>query len=267
MKEKNKIYCDTSKIHIAPINKSTAKKIIVEKHYTHAWTSCRYSLGVYHKTDTSDLFGNDEKLIGCIIYGHPVGRRAAASILEDFTEDNVLELTRLYIDDGYGSNIESYVLAQSFKWIRENDKKVKALLSYADNGQFHLGGIYQATNWIYQGLNTETNLMPNWGISLTKDPYDWIHSRTVFSMWGSHNLEHLKREIGKSGYSEFWRKKEAGKHRYIQILGDNKREKNKLLKQLKRKGTGYPKDISDFTEEITKYETYTPDGDTKNKYW
>jgi hypothetical protein len=267
MKVEGKEYCDVSKISIAPINKITAKKIIVEKHYTHAWTSCRYALGVYHKVDTNDMQFDSEKLIGCIIYGHPVGRRAAASILDDFTEDNVLELTRLYIDDGYGSNIESYVIAQSFKWIKENDKKVKALLSYADNGQEHLGGIYQATNWIYQGLNTDTNLMPNFGISLSNSPYKWIHSRTVFSMWGSHNIEHLKREIGKSGYTEFWRMKESGKHRYIQILGADKKEKRELLEKLKRKGTEYPKNVADFEETIERHETYTPDGATKIKYW
>ena len=60
-------------------------------------------------------------------------------------------MTRLYCDDGYGSNIESFALGQSFKWLKEHDKAIKVLLSYADNGQAHLGGIYQATNWIYQG--------------------------------------------------------------------------------------------------------------------
>ena len=38
-------------------------------------------------------------------------------------------------------------------------------------------------------------------------------------------LEHLKKEIGKQNKSCFWRKKEAPKHRYIQILGQNIRFK------------------------------------------
>ena len=71
----------------------------------------------------------------------------------------ILELTRLYVDDGYGSNIESCALGKTFQWLRENDKNIKVLLSYADNGQGHVGGIYKATNWIYQGLLTPGGLV------------------------------------------------------------------------------------------------------------
>ncbi len=31
-------------------------------------------------------------------------------------------------------------------------------------------------------------LMPNYGISLSNDPYDWVHSRTVYNNWGSGNV-------------------------------------------------------------------------------
>ncbi len=39
---------------------------------------------------------------GCLIYGFPVGAKASTSICEGLTKDNILELTRLYCDDGYG---------------------------------------------------------------------------------------------------------------------------------------------------------------------
>lgn len=266
MKELNKTYCDISKVHIAPIAKSIAKDIIIRKHYTHAWTMCRYSLGIYHKSDDTNQFG-DDKLIGCVIYGYPVGRSAPTSISEGLTKENVLELTRLYIDDGYGSNIESYAISQSFKWLKKNDTNIKALLSYADNGQEHLGGIYQATNWIYQGLNTDMNLMPNWGISLSDNPYHWIHSRTVFSIWGSHNVEHLRKEIGKENRKEFWRRIESGKHRYIQLLGKDKRERKKLLNNLKHPQKPYPKNATEYEPPITRYETIEPEAKNEINFW
>jgi hypothetical protein len=176
-------------------------------------------------------------------------------------------LTRLYCDDGYGSNIESYAIGQSFKWFRENDKAIKVLISYADNGQDHLGGIYQATNWVYQGLNTDIALMPNYGISLQKDPYDWIHSRTVYSMWGSGNLEHLKREIGKQGYKEFWRREEPPKHRYIQIVVADKKEKRELLKGLKHAVREYPKNSREFNKDIETHLTISPETEANTKFW
>lgn len=227
---------------------------------------CRYALGIFHESSDNLYFGN-EKLIGCLIYGFPVGRSAASSLVEGLENNNVLELTRLYIDDGYGSNIESYSISQSFRWLREYAPNIKALLSYADNGQKHLGKIYQATNWEYQGLNTDMNLMPNWGISIQENPHKWIHSRTVFATWGSHNLEHLKREIGKDGYKSFWRRQESGKHRYVQILGKDKKEKRELLARMKNPSKPYPKDVVAFQTEITEFITYEPDKSNAVNFW
>jgi hypothetical protein len=266
MKVEGKNYCDVSKVYVAPIAKSIAKDIIVKKHYTHAWTACRYSLGIYYKEDNDITFDGD-KLIGAIIYGFPVGAKAPTSVCEGLTKDNVLELTRLYCDDGYGSNIESYALGQSFRWLKENDTNIKVLISYADNGQGHLGGIYKATNWRYEGYSSQMNLMPNYDISLTGIDGPFIHSRTVFSKWGSNNLEHLKKEIGKSGYKEFWRRRSPDKHRYIQILTQNKKEKKDLLSRLKQKEYPYPNSTADYEYAIEHHITYPPEDNIEVKFW
>ena len=267
MKEANKNYCDTSKVSVREIGSHVAKEIIVKKHYTHAWTACRYALGIFYKMDEANAIGDSDKLIGCMVYGFPVGAKAPTSVCEGLTKDNVLELTRLYCDDGYGSNIESYALGQSFKWFRENDKDIKVLISYADNGQEHLGGIYQATNWIYQGLNTDIALMPNYGISLSDDPFNWIHSRTVFTKWGSGNLEHLRREIGKDGYKQFWRREEPPKHRYIQIIGADKKDKKDLIKRLKHEIRPYPKNAREYNKGVEVHTTIEPDSEISVKFW
>ena len=227
MKEDGKIYVDTSKVSIREINKSVAKEMIVKYHYSHAWTMCRYAFSLYYEDESS--FYGEEKLIGCMV------------------------LTRLFIHDGYGSNIESFAMSQSFKWMKQHAPNIKMLLSYADPEQLHLGGIYQATNWLYQDCR-DIQLMPNYSISL-ENPHKWIHSRTVFSKWGSHNLDHLKKELGKQGYSEFWRKREAPKHRYIQILGQNKSEKKKLSKMIKHKISPYPKNAEEFLSPIENHKT------------
>ena len=48
-KEEGKHYVDATKVSVAPIAKSIAKDMIIKKHYTHAWTACRYALGIYHQ--------------------------------------------------------------------------------------------------------------------------------------------------------------------------------------------------------------------------
>ena len=162
---------------------------------------------------------------------------------------------------------KSKTFAANIKWLKENKPKIKALISYASPMEGHVGTIYQATNWIYQGLSTDIALMPNWGISLTKDPHDWIHSRSVFNLWGSGNLEHLKKEIGKQGYKQFWRREEPPKHRYIQILPQSKKEKKDLIKRLKHKTKPYPKEASDYNTEIIHHTTYEPDADRDKTFW
>ena len=117
--------CDTSKVLLRPIQKPLAKSIIEKNHYSGRLSSCRYALGVFYQTGNEHKFfaEPEEKLIGCLSYGFPIGRRVLGSIFkEDLKLDtkNILELTRLFIHDGYGKNIESYVISQSFKWLKEN---------------------------------------------------------------------------------------------------------------------------------------------------
>lgn len=242
-------YVDKSKISLREINTSVAKDLIIKNHYSHAWTMCSCAIGIfYNEIDETSFFENDnQKLIGALIYGHPVGRSAAASICSGVKINEVYELTRLWIKDGHGKNIESYCISQSFRYLKAYRPKIKLLISYSDPGQNHLGGIYQATNWIYQGAGL--NIMDNYSISLFKDPYKWIHSRTVSERWGSHNVEFLRKTIGKP----FWRRKEPPKHRYIYFLTD-KKETKKLKKQLKHPIFPYPKNTDDFNFPIEYYE-------------
>jgi hypothetical protein len=223
-------YVDVSKLSVRLINKSVAESFVKKHHYTKKLSSARYTLGLFHRSEHEHSFfgGTNETLIGCLVYGHPVSNATVTSIFKSIEVplDAILELTRLVILDGFGKNIESYFIGQSFKWLKENDAKVKILISYADPEQNHTGTIYRATNWLYQGCGAG-KLMPDFSIKLLESG-EWIHSRTVGSMFGSRNLESLAKKIGHS----FWRKEEFPKHRYIYFLC-SPREKKQFIKDLK----------------------------------
>jgi len=85
-----------------------------------------------------------------------------------------------------------------------------------------------------------------------------MHSRTAFSTFGSHNVEHLKKRIGDT----FWRKKESTKHRYVYLLG-NKVEKKKILGNLKHPFVPYPKD-TEYKEQIEEIQV---DNKTENTFF
>lgn len=242
-------YVDKSKVSLRPVNKKLAKDMIEKYHYSGVMSACRYTLGVFYKSDNHKFFdGNVDDFIGIACYGFPVGRSVVSSM---FTEDvlenkNVLELKRLFIHDGYGKNIESYVISQSFKWLKEYSPDIKVLISYADPEQAHDGCIYQATNWIYQGCGS-FQLMPTYSLRLNEED-DWMHSRNVYSMYGSNNLDKMKKAIG----HDFWLKRETTKHRYIYFLG-NKKENRNFNKILKHPSMDYPKD-TEFIDEVIKVE-------------
>ena len=237
-----KKYIDVNTLSCKLINKDVAKKMIIKYHYTHAWTSCRYAFGLYKKSNHS-FFDSHDELVGVATYGHPIGRLAAQSISDELNPSNVLELTRLFIHDTCGTNAESYFMGQTFKWFKENKEQVDVLMSYSDPKVGHLGGIYQATNWLYQG--DSMRMVDTYSIKIEEDG-SWLHSRTVFSKWGSNNLDVLKKKIGKT----FWIRLEPRKHRYIYFLGSKKIKKS-LLKTLKHPVLSYPKDLNKLNLEVT----------------
>jgi hypothetical protein len=223
------MYTDVSRLTVRQINKKVAESFVRENHYTHKLSSARYTLGLFYTEDNHSFFaGEHEKLIGCIVYGHPVSNATVTSMFKTLPLElpSILELTRLVILDGYGKNIESYFIGQSFRWLKQNDPRVKVLISYADPEQGHTGGIYRATNWYYQGCGAG-KLMPDFSIK-TLENGQWIHSRTVGSVYGSRNIESLAKKIGHT----FWRKEEFPKHRYLYFLC-SPREKKKLMQDVK----------------------------------
>ena len=229
------MYFDKSKLSIRQIDKSTAKKMVVKYHYSQLWTKCSVALGLFTETGKEHSFFDEpeEKMIGVIVYGDPIGRLTGQSISDEIDRTEVLELTRLFIHDGYGSNIESWFISQSFNWLRKNMPEIKALISYASPVEGHCGTIYQATNWIYQGNNNRWN--DGWVFKFEPDGR-WKHGRTIFPYYNSNDPEEIRKQVDKP----FWIRKEQQKHRYVYILA-GKRDKKKIMKTLKHDTLPYPK--------------------------
>lgn len=200
------------------IDKNIAKSLIIKNHYSHKWTSCRYAIGLF----------DSDKLIGVAVYGFPVGRQTVKSITPNLQNSDVLELTRLWLIDEAPKNSESYFLGKTFEWLRKNTK-IKVLISYSDPMQNHLGIIYQATNWLYQGNNTM--LIKGY---LHKINGEIMHPRSVVALYGTIKTEELIKID--PNYERIEMKK---KHRYLYIL--HKKDRKKIISEFKHKIIPYPK--------------------------
>ena len=241
-------YCDTTKLSIRPVTKNRAKRMVINHHYSKLWTKCSVALGLFHQTGNEHAFFDEpeEKMVGVIVYGDPIGRLTGQSISDEIERTEVLELTRLFIHDGYGSNIESWFISQSFKWLRRFRPNIKALISYASPVEGHSGTIYQATNWIYQGNNNRWN--DGWLFKFKPDGR-WKHGRTIFTYYHSND----PKEIQKKVTEPFWIRKEQQKHRYVYILA-GKRDKKNILNTLKHETLPYPKSRDTDESDIIKME-------------
>ena len=118
MGNENKV--DTTKLSVKEIDRKIAREMIIENHYSHKWTKCSVALGLFYSDGSQHKFFDeaDERLIGVICYGDPIGRHSGASISTEIPRENVYELVRLFVHDGYGGNIESYLIGKGFKWLK-----------------------------------------------------------------------------------------------------------------------------------------------------
>ena len=218
-------YCDTSKIVIERSNKDTVYNIVTKKHYANTWSASTNIYAIYYDCGQHKFFDEKElKLIGTIVYGHPVGFRVIKSICEEFTNSDVLELKRLWIEDGYGKNIESYCIAKTLKMLRKDSPQTKVAISYADPGANHKGIIYRASNWLYQG-----NKIGMGDAYMYRYPNtdNWISDRAIGDQLGTNGLKGVLDKIPNMEY-----KKKLRKHRYIYFLC-SKKEKKRLMGELK----------------------------------
>ena len=92
--------------------------------------------------------------LGCVIYSAPPRE------CDKRYGGKTWELARLYLLDEVPQNAETWLIAQSVKWIKQNRPEVCNLVSYADPSAGHSGTIYRAANWRDDGRTDDERKTP-----------------------------------------------------------------------------------------------------------
>lgn len=92
----------------------------------------------------------DGKFVGVIIFG--MGANPQIGSPYGLEIHQICELTRIAMRFGHKTEI-SRMVALSLKFLKKHNPGLRLVVSYADSGQGHHGGIYQAGNWIYVGIS------------------------------------------------------------------------------------------------------------------
>ena len=159
----------------------------------------------------------DGKYIGVVIYS----RGATPHIGSPYgmTQMEVCELTRVGLTKH--KTPVSKILSLSIKFLKNKCPELKLIVSYADKDQNHHGGIYQATNWLYQGLMNEGNL----GAFIVNGKK--THPRSIGAAGGIQSIEWVRKNLDKNA-KEFITN---GKHKYLMPLNEEVRRQIEPLRK------------------------------------
>ena len=96
-----------------------------------------------------NVYNGEDEWCGVILFGR--GANAQIASPYGLSQGQVLELTRVALNGKQETT--SQAVAMSLKALKKDYPLVRLVVSYADIDQHHLGTIYQATNWIFEGEN------------------------------------------------------------------------------------------------------------------
>ena len=198
---------------VRSIASEQCREWLLYKHYAGRIPTIEYSFGLY----------KEDILCGVCTFGCPPRVMNNGDSIFNSIRVKTLELNRLVINDNMGKNVLSFFVSQCLNKL----PKPCCIVSYADQTFGHNGYIYQATNWIYTGLNK-------------------IHERQIFY----NGVEVHPRTACSNGYTNIsdWASKDknvtlgeyTSKHRYFKFLGSKTMVK-KMINDLKYDILPYPK--------------------------
>lgn len=165
------------------------------------------SLPAYKKV----TFGTWENgaFVGSVVYSWGANRNMGTPY--DLKLGQIVELVRVALNRHVSP--VSQIVSITMKMLKTQSPNVRCILSYADPLENHIGGIYQAMNWLYVGLSSGSEKVWYEG--------RWAHRRTVDNKYGNHK--------------GFKTQSVPGKHKYLYPLD---RAMRKLLTPLAKP---YPK--------------------------
>lgn len=159
----------------------------------------------------------NELYIGCVIFG----RGANAGLLQPYQlkQSQGCELTRIALTSHVAP--VSKIMMIAVKFLLSKNPLLRLIVSFADASKGHHGGIYQATNWIYNGMSESAEEYLYKGKK-------W-HGRAFRKSYGSH-----------LGFLDKGLKIVAGakKHRYLMPLD------KEIKEQIKPLSKPYPKRVT-----------------------
>lgn len=196
---------------IRSIDRKLANYIQIQHHYLQTRASCTYAFALH--------FIPTDEIVGVILYGNPTAP-TTLNICGESNRKNVIEITRLWVQDNTPKNIESYFISNTLQLVNYS-----IIVAFADPDAGHVGIVYQASNFLYTGKSERKG-----GVIAIKN--NKIHNKTL---WKQYKTAEKIKEV--FGANNVYYKSYATKYRYVYI------KDKKYLKDLIYPKKAYPKPV------------------------
>lgn len=176
----------------------------------------------------------DNKFIGCVLFGRGANKNMPKPY--GLGQDECVELVRVALTSH--SAPVSKIMMLAVKFLKRSSPGIRLIVSYADLDSNHHGGIYQATNWIYEGLfNKDT-------VSAFIINGKKTHRKSIDSLGVKQSLAEVRRCL--DPHAQEFRTK--GKHKYLMPLDANMSAKIAPLAKpypmrVKKQDSGHPSEL------------------------
>lgn len=118
---------------------------MLHEHYLDKWPAVSTAVVALCRNDVP---------VGCIVFAVPPRETIKRYGGETW------ELARLWVADSEPANTESWFIARAVKLVRRLCPTIRFLVSYADPSVGHIGTIYKAANWRYDGATDAERKTP-----------------------------------------------------------------------------------------------------------
>jgi hypothetical protein len=163
-------------LFIRPVDAVTARTICQKRHYSKAYPAgSMLNFGIFV----------GDRLLGVAVLG--AGPANLYRLFSGASRQEIICLTRLWLDDRLGRNSESRTLAVIIRSLRKNLPGIKAIVAYSDPAAGHSGVIYRAAGFFFLGESAATPLyrLPDGKLH---------HGRTIGQLFGSRSIQYLRQQ-------------------------------------------------------------------------
>lgn len=206
-------------LKVAPCSFEAARYAVMNWHYSQAMPSGKLAkFGVWE----------DGKFIGAIIFG----RGATPQLVKPYglQQTEACELVRVAMKQH--QTPVSQALAAALKLLHKTNPGLRLVISFADPDQGHIGGIYQATNWIYTGKSADADFFKSEVSGRV------VHPRTIQARKNS--------AIAGDIAPTYQKVNKPGKHRYLFPLDSQMRRKIQKMAKPYPRGASVEGDAPGF---------------------